>query len=127
MAILSGCSVFGIRSGYEQLKYTVVDTIQNVEIRQYPSRIVAEVTNAKDDNDAFMTLFGYISGKNSTSEKVAMTSPVQVDKASVKIAMTAPVQTSKADGSVYFMRFFSSNIFDIRKCTKTHRSPNKDY
>lgn len=106
MAILNGCSVFGIRSGYEQLNYTVIDRIGDVEIRQYPQRVVAEVKDATNDNEAFMLLFHYISGQNSTNENVAMTTPVQVDKASMKIAMTAPVETSKSGDNTVSMRFF---------------------
>lgn len=56
--ILSGCSVFGIRSGYEQLDYTVIDKVSaDVKVRTYPHRIVAEVSNANDDNDVFTALF----------------------------------------------------------------------
>ncbi len=106
MTILGGCSVFGIRSGYEQLNYTVVDNIDKIEIRRYPARLVAEASGMKDDNEAFMSLFGYISGKNSSNQNVAMTAPVQVDKTSTKIAMTVPVEASKTSSDGVSMRFF---------------------
>jgi len=116
--VLSGCSVFGIRSGYEQLNYRVIDKIEDVEVRSYPPRVVAEVENMKDDNEAFMLLFRYISGQNSTNENVAMTTPVQVNKASVKIAMTAPVETSKTGYSSVSMRFFLPRSFSAESAPK---------
>ena len=106
MTILSGCSVFGIRSGYEQLSYTVIDNIDSVEIRQYPPRLVAEVSNMKNKNEAFMTLFRFISGQNTSNQNVAMTTPVQVDNSPVKIAMTTPVETSSLEENRFSMRFF---------------------
>lgn len=122
-AILAGCSVFGIRSGYEQLSYTVIDTMGDAEVRQYPPRVVAEVVDAKDDDEAFMLLFRYISGQNVTSEKVQMTAPVQVDRVQVerapeKIAMTVPVETSKSDGDKVSMRFFLPRSFTADSAPK---------
>lgn len=118
MTILSGCSVFGIRSGYEQLNYTVIDKIESAEVRQYPSRVVAEVSDMKDDNEAFMLLFRYISGQNSSNQNVAMTAPVQVDKASMKIAMTVPVERLKAGGNAVSMRFFLPRSFTADSAPK---------
>ncbi len=87
MTSLNACSILGVRTGYEQLKFTVIDKIGDAEVRQYPQRVVAEVNDMKDDNEAFMLLFRYISGQNNSNENVAMTTPVQVDKASMKIAI----------------------------------------
>ena len=118
MTILSGCSVFGIRSGYEQLNYTVIDKIGGAEVRQYPPRVVAEVNEMKDDNEAFMLLFRYISGQNSSNENVAMTAPVQVDKASMKIAMTAPVEKFKSGDNAVNMRFVLPRSFSADSAPK---------
>jgi hypothetical protein len=118
MAILSGCSVFGIRSGYEQLSYSVIETIEEVEVRRYPPRLVAEVRAIKDSREAFMLLFRYISGQNSSKVDVPMTTPVQVDTASVKIAMTAPVETSKAGDTAVSMRFFLPRTFSAETAPK---------
>jgi hypothetical protein len=122
MTFLSACSVFGIRSGYEQLDYTVIDKIGDAEVRQYPSRLVAEVKDLKDDNEAFMLLFRYISGENGSNENVAMTTPVQVDKASMKIAMTAPVETSKSGDNTVSMRFFLPRSFSTASAPKPNDS-----
>lgn len=118
MTILSGCSVFGIRTGYEQLNYTVIDKIGDAEVRQYPSRVVAEVNDMKNDNEAFMLLFRYISGQNSANENVAMTAPVQVDKGSMKIAMTAPVESAKSGDNAVNMRFFLPRSFSADNAPK---------
>lgn len=117
MSIFPGCSVFGIRSGYEQLDYKVIDKFGDIEVRQYPERVAAEVADGKSDNEAFMLLFRYISGQNSSNQNVAMTTPVQVDKASVKIAMTAPVQKSKS-GEGVVMRFFLPRSMTVMTAPK---------
>ncbi|ARC56658.1 hypothetical protein AS850_06170 [Frondihabitans sp. 762G35] len=79
----------------EQQPYTVVREEPSFEVRRYPEHVVAEVTVSADFDDAgnraFRFLFGYISGSNARSEKVAMTAPVVQAPASEKIEMTAPV------------------------------------
>lgn len=109
---LAGCSMFGIRSGYEQAAYTVVDRVgQTIEVRQYRPQLVAEVVvEAADEKSgrsaAFRVLYDYISGANRSQEKVAMTAPVETGTASEKIAMTVPVETGKRPEERYVMRFF---------------------
>ena len=122
MWLLNSSSVFGIRSGYEQIKYSVIERIGDVEIRKYPFRIVAEVHDAKDDNEAFMLLFHYISGENSANTNVAMTTPVQVDKASMKIPMTTPVETSTFSDSRVSMRFFLPSSLRLDSAPKPNDS-----
>ena len=90
-------SIFGVNMGTEQPRYDVLERIgDNVEIRQYGPRAAAEtiVDRSKSDNargDAFRLIAGYIFGANKTSEKVAMTSPVEINSPGTKIAMTSPV------------------------------------
>ncbi|MFB1001418.1 MAG: heme-binding protein, partial [Pseudomonadales bacterium] len=64
----------------------------NFEIRQYSSYVIAETTIKGDfDNasgDAFRILAGYIFGKNKGENKIAMTSPVEMEQSATKIAMT---------------------------------------
>jgi hypothetical protein len=113
--LLSGCSLFGIRSGYEQPPYTVLEQIEEtVEVRDYGSRLAAEAIveagNAEAGrNDAFRLLFDYISGANQSQSKVAMTAPVEV--AAEKIEMTVPVETAAADDGRYTMRFFLPSAY----------------
>lgn len=110
--MLAGCSVVGIRSGYEEPDFTVVDRIaDDVEIRSYPTRLAAETTvDAADDrsgsNQAFQTLFDYISGANRSQSAVEMTVPVEVASTGENIAMTVPVETAAAASGRMTMRFF---------------------
>ena len=113
---LSGCSVVGIRDAYEQPRYTMVETIgEEVEIRRYSSRLAAKVTVKgsdpdKDTREAFGLLFDYISGDNTPSTKIEMTSPVAISGDGVAIDMTTPVETAAANGNMT-MRFFLPSSF----------------
>ena len=113
---LAACSLFGVRDGYEQPRYEVVETLeQDVEIRRYAPRLAAEATVETDDldkgtNAAFRLLFDYISGANLPQAEIAMTAPVAVAEEGAKIAMTAPVET-KAAGEKVTMRFFLPSSF----------------
>ena len=79
----------------ERQHYDVLRRYPGFELRHYPAHLVAEVevdssfTDA--GNRAFGMLAGYISGRNGTTSKVAMTAPVVQESASSRIAMTAPV------------------------------------
>ena len=113
-------SMFGVNMGTEQPRYAMLDRIgDNIEIRQYGPRVAAEtiVDTSKSDNargDAFRLIAGYIFGANKTSEKVAMTSPVEISAPGTKIAMTAPVEVNKS-GSGLVMRFFMPSKYSIEQ------------
>ncbi|MDP5065186.1 MAG: heme-binding protein, partial [Haliea sp.] len=68
---------------------------ESFELRRYEPHILAETVVDGDfegaGNKAFSRLFKYISGSNTSSEKVAMTSPVGQQPQSEKIDMTSPV------------------------------------
>lgn len=110
--LLAGCSLFGIRSSYEQPPYKVIDRVgADVEIRQYEPRLTAATTVEAADADAaanagFRILADYIFGANRKKTKIDMTTPVEVGRPSEKIAMTAPVETAEAAPGRYTMRFF---------------------
>jgi hypothetical protein len=109
--LLAGCTLFGIRSGYEQPPYETVDTVGVVEIRSYAPRLVAQTVVEADDemtarNAAFRILAAYIFGDNVAKDDIAMTTPVAVEQQSTKIDMTTPVETAAVDGGRYAMRFF---------------------
>ena len=123
-AMLSGCSFFGVRSGYEQPRYDVVDRLsESIEIRAYEPRLVAEATVASDDfnegrSEAFRLLFRYISGNNVAGTEIEMTAPVESAKAPEQIAMTTPVEAaSTSDGRVY-MRFFLPRAYSKETAPK---------
>ena len=118
-AVLAGCSVFGIRSGTEQVPYELVaDLGDDLEVRRYPARVAAEArvpaeAEGEDGDDpmgrAFRLLFDYIKGANDGGREIAMTAPVETQRGA-EIAMTAPVETRDAaaasgDGTAA-MRFF---------------------
>ncbi|KAB1188530.1 MULTISPECIES: heme-binding protein [Haloferax] len=93
----------------ETVPYTVIETIDGVEIRQYPTTVTVETT-AKNTGVAFQRLFGYISGANQRREEVSMTAPVAT-KTGEKIPMTAPVATDTTERGVQ-MAFYLPEAYD---------------
>jgi hypothetical protein len=79
----------------EEAKYDVVEKDNGFEIRDYAPHILAETIVEGDleeaGNNAFNRLFSYISGKNRSRTKVAMTAPVSQQSNGEKIKMTAPL------------------------------------
>jgi effector-binding domain-containing protein len=83
----------------ETPQYKVIQSIGEIEVRDYHSFITANVTVKADSyeqaaNNGFSYLANYIFGGNVSKESLAMTSPVTVQK-SEKIKMTTPVLISK--------------------------------
>ena len=79
----------------EQAKYEVVRKIGEIEIRRYPSLVIARVDGYGDSG--FNLLFRFITGNNQQKSDIAMTAPV----VSEQIAMTAPVLSET--GSIAFI------------------------
>ena len=78
------CSLFilpySTAMAYEEANYEVVSKNEIYEIRKYSDRLAVETMTSGIDNN-FRKLFNYISGRNDTQEKIAMTTPVtQVEK-----------------------------------------------
>ena len=69
----------------EQARYKILRRIGKVEIRSYPTLVIARVDGYGDAG--FNILFSFITGNNRQKSNVKMTAPVL----SQKIAMTAPV------------------------------------
>lgn len=61
---------------YETQAYTVIERIDAIEIRYYPSAMKVKVESSLKDNRNFRALFRYISGNNVENKKIAMTTPV---------------------------------------------------
>ena len=82
-------------SNVEKPDYKIIQSEQNIEIRQYEPMIIAEVEidgKRKDAiRDGFRLLADYIFGNNTVAQNISMTAPVQ-QKENQKIAMTTPVQ-----------------------------------
>lgn len=93
----------------EEAKYSLLLKESDFELRAYAPQVLAEtrVTGSLEDagDQAFRKLFRYISGHNTASQKIAMTSPVSQQSGGQKIAMTAPVSQEQRDGqwAVSFM------------------------
>jgi len=92
----------------EEPAYKIIKSYEAYEIRKYDDRLAVEVEFRSEDS-GFNYLFNYISGENTTSEKISMTVPVTQ---SAKIDMTAPVTQSNKDGKM-LMQFFLPSKFTI--------------
>ena len=97
------------------------------EVRQYRGFIVAETFVKGDMNDAgseaFRAIAGYIFGGNisasaNSSEKIAMTAPVTMEKTSEKIAMTAPVTMEKNADEMYRVHFVMPSQYTMQTLPK---------
>lgn len=107
---LAGCSVFGIRSGTEEPRFRVVETLGPVQLRSYDPRLAAVTdvpgTEIGSRSAGFRRLADYIFGNNSVRTSIAMTAPVGQEAGSARIDMTAPVAQEQSDGRwriVFFM------------------------
>jgi DNA gyrase inhibitor GyrI len=103
-----GCTMVGIRSGYEEAGFTLIEKRGKVEIRDYQELVVVETrvdaSYKKAGNTAFRRLFKYISGENQSKSKIAMTAPVIADESQgEKVAMTTPVMSEEAGGGWRYM------------------------
>lgn len=104
-ALLSGCSLFGIRT-VEEAGYQVIETQGDIELRDYAAYVAVETTVEADFEDtgnrAFRKLFGYISGENRARQNIDMTAPVIASEANANpgesIDMTAPVIAEQDQG-----------------------------
>ena len=72
--------LFMFTQTYETKKYNWIDKSNDFEIRYYPKSIKARVVSTSNSNNNFRKLFTYISGNNKTNEKIAMTTPVYMNK-----------------------------------------------
>lgn len=97
----------------QEQKYTVLESRDDIELRQYAPCVVADVivtgSEEKASNAAFRPLFAYISGSNHASTSLAMTAPV-LQQSGEKLAMTSPViqeaiRTDSEDESTWTVSF----------------------
>jgi hypothetical protein len=114
--LVIGASLSGtIMSRVEQPSYTVVDSWGDIELRDYPELIAAEVEVPGERKQAisagFRMIADYIFGNNAPRQKIAMTAPV-TQQAGEKIAMTAPV-SQQASGSVWRVRFIMPSGYTL--------------
>ena len=112
---------FGMRSGTEQPRYTVVERVGAIEVRRYEGRIAAEALVAGDEaqarNEGFRLVAGYIFGGNASSTQIAMTAPVAQAPKGEQIAMTAPVAQQPAEGG-WRVQFFMPAKYTLESLPK---------
>jgi len=104
-AVLAGGLIAGCRTsraGYESAPYKVVRKDGRFELRDYPRLRVVEtdmVARGDSGNGSFGRLFGYISGRNATEQKIAMTTPVFMsrDETNATMAFVLPAALEAGD------------------------------
>ena len=79
---ITGCSTVTkiSRSGYEEAPHKVLIKNGNIELRSYSELQLVETSMNPQGEGGFMRLFAYIDRGNSRSQKIAMTTPVYIQK-----------------------------------------------
>jgi len=122
-----GVAVFGGGTvAYDSPRYRVVETLADIEIREYEPYLVAETVVdgglESAGNQGFRVLAKYIFGDNRGKQKIAMTAPVSQEKVDgMKIAMTAPVTQAK-DGDRYTIQFMMPSEYSLEQLPEPNDS-----
>ena len=115
LILIAGVLAGPVMSNVEKPDYKVIQSEQNIEIRQYEPMIIAEVEvdGKREDaiRDGFRLLADYIFGNNTVQQVISMTAPVQ-QKENQKIAMTAPVQ-QQSMGKSWRMSFVMPSKYSM--------------
>ena len=116
VVLVFGAAMIGpIMSNVEVPAYKILKKEQNIEIRQYPPLIIAEVKTAGSRQDAigdgFRILADFIFGNNEGEKQLSMNGPI-TQQEGIKIAMTAPVQQEKTD-TEWAISFIMPSKFSI--------------
>ena len=115
LILIVGVLAGPVMSDVEKPDYKVIQSEQNIEIRQYEPMIIAEVEvdGKREDaiGDGFRLLADYIFGNNTVQQVISTTAPVQ-QKENQKIAMTAPVQ-QQSTGKSWRMSFVMPSKYSM--------------
>ena len=115
LILIVGVLAGPVMSDVEKPDYKVIQSEQNIEIRQYEPMIIAEVEvdGKREDaiGDGFRLLADYIFGNNTVQQVISMTAPVQ-QKENQNIAMTAPVQ-QQSTGKSWRMSFVMPSKYSM--------------
>ncbi|MEM0895720.1 MAG: heme-binding protein [Verrucomicrobiota bacterium] len=93
VVVLALAACRATRAGYESAEYSVEKTDGNYEIREYAELVIVKASmngDTPEDGDTFMELFRYISGENEAEEKIAMTTPVFIDRKEDEMQFVLP-------------------------------------
>ncbi len=71
---------FLLMSQTEEQSYEIIQTKADFEIRYYPPVMMATYVSDRNNSSGFRSLFNYISGANESQTKIAMTTPVHMEK-----------------------------------------------
>lgn len=93
VAVTYSALTYAANRKVERQQYRLVKKIDNAEIRFYPKTVMATVSSRGDSymgnsSNHFRTLAGYIFGGNKSSQKIAMTAPVHMEKDSAGNTMS---------------------------------------
>lgn len=117
LAALAG----NIMSNVEQPEYKLIQSKGNIEIRDYPPMILAEVEvsgeRKKAIREGFKILADYIFGNNTLHQKMEMTAPV-TNELSEKMAMTAPVMQEQLHKGNWKVRFVMPKKYSLETLPK---------
>jgi effector-binding domain-containing protein len=124
LILIVGVLAGPVMSDVEKPDYKVVQSENNIEIREYEPMIIAEVEVDGKREDAirngFRLLADYIFGNNMVQQDITMTAPVQQQE-SQKISMTAPVQ-QQSTGKSWLISFVMPSKYSMDSLPK----PNND-
>lgn len=98
----------------------VTEADDDIEVRRYESMLLAQTTvEGKDFDDssvAFLRLFNYITGENTSSDEIPMTAPfIQTESSNdgEKILMTAPVIQQETSANSWDVAFVLPSSFTM--------------
>ncbi len=122
----------GVAMATEEPEYTILNQVDDFELRRYDPQIVAQTWVTGDQkqagNKGFRILADYIFGNNTApsgeSSKISMTAPVKMQpqtSTSAKIAMTAPVAMQESDGK-WRVRFVMPSKYTMQTLPKPNNS-----
>lgn len=122
----------GVAMATEEPEYTILNQVDDFELRRYDPQIVAQTWVTGDQkqagNKGFKILADYIFGNNTApsggSSKISMTAPVKMQPkagTSAKIAMTAPVAMQESDGK-WRVRFVMPSQYTMQTLPKPNNS-----
>jgi hypothetical protein len=121
LAASSGCSVFGIRTE-EQPRHEILAHEGRMEIRRYAPYLTASITTQGTfkgtQRESFMTLAGYIFGKNRSAAKVEMAAPVVQSAKAEAISMAAPVVMQESGSQSWVMSFVIPSKYTLETVPK---------
>ncbi|MDP3533162.1 MAG: heme-binding protein [Alphaproteobacteria bacterium] len=113
-------------SQVQEPKFKVIESHENIQVREYVPVLLAEVKVEGERKEAiskgFRMLADYIFGNNAPHKQIGMTAPV-IQQQGEKIAMTAPViQQALDDSGHWTVRFIMPAEYTLKTLPKPNNS-----